>query len=651
MIIYIPLDQVDDNPWQTRQAYDDDYIAELAADIRRNGLLQYPAGRAIRNGDVATLDQFDWRQPANGNGLKLADTDVRVQLAIGHNRLRAFRLLAAEDDAYATMPVQIGSYDDQAMARMAWAENAQRKDLTAVEEAKAIQHAMDDFGWTQRQAAEHFGLARTTVANKLRLLQLPDEVQQANQDGRLSERQALALKPLLEIEQLTGKKKWGSAIGTWGEPASATAVVQKAIEEPDSITSDLIREHQRKMLEHAGKTLPGWLAKAKFDDVDGVEQPQCKGCRYRVNQHCLHSPCIDKKLQTWPEMALAAFSAETGIPTSDVPEVFELDYRERDRVLALYEAGERDQMVCRWFVGGAAARPFGGNAFLYSVRLEEDGRAGIALGYTGVVPLAENGGAGEGNRDGGAGEGNRPPHWQRLPSGQLRDRWSKAVSARRKALKKEIVAQVVAYLDANASNDAIALLATLRKTENDALSVASSLWGYFESWEMEQSLTAFVEGSAPVWAALELGAPQLSADDLTRVALGEWYKERRFSVVDDDKANAVAMLQAAQQRADELDEDLAEHVAVALIDARWWYAQNAPGQSPFDESAAGETAVEESLSKRDQILQDPNADIDDVSAAADDLMKEVIDDLVTEGALPAETEIDDYDEFVGAGDG
>ena len=127
-------------------------IAELAADIYARGLLQPPVGRQV---------------------------DGRVQLAFGHRRLRAYRHIRTQIDAmgWSAMPVNVQTLTDEQMALAAWSENAQRKDITAIEEAQAIKRMMDVFGWSQGDMGSKLGVDRSTVANKLRLLRLPEEVQ------------------------------------------------------------------------------------------------------------------------------------------------------------------------------------------------------------------------------------------------------------------------------------------------------------------------------------------------------------------------------------------------------------------------------------------------------------------------------------------
>jgi ParB/RepB/Spo0J family partition protein len=173
--ILAPLGQIDDNPYQTRQTYDQAGIVELAEDIERmlaarpstKGLIHVPVGRMVGG---------------------------RVQLGVGHRRKRAFDYLHAQHgDGWGHMPLELADLSDEQMMAMAWSENSQREDVSAIEKALAIKRAMDEFGYSLAQVGERWGLSKSAVSNKLRLLSLPDEAQQAIQAGHIGERQGRAL--------------------------------------------------------------------------------------------------------------------------------------------------------------------------------------------------------------------------------------------------------------------------------------------------------------------------------------------------------------------------------------------------------------------------------------------------------------------------
>lgn len=234
-IWYVPLPKLADNPYQTRQRNDPDHVLNLAASLVQMapslpdtaGLQQLPVGRLVRYGD-------GYAYPADLYGDEdavrdlLAGDEAIVELAFGHSRRLAFLVLArgaahvfselagAEQIAvgdiavgdiafdaadYAAMPVLLRPLTDQEMWSHAITENSQRRDLTAIEEAIAIERARNDFGMTYDQAGRLFGKSRGAAANLVRLLQLPEIYQQAILDGRLTERHGRALLPALQYPE------------------------------------------------------------------------------------------------------------------------------------------------------------------------------------------------------------------------------------------------------------------------------------------------------------------------------------------------------------------------------------------------------------------------------------------------------------------
>lgn len=203
MTARIPLERVFDNPFQVRQIYGE--IEELAESIRKMkaarpetcGLMQVATGRVVKpNGrgwDVLNPEEYG-SSVDGGMPLVLEDEpEAVVQIAFAHRRLRAFHFLAESDPDYQTFPVELVQLTDQQMSDLAWEENSKRKDLTPIEEAEALQQAIELFGYTQEQIGLRWGLSQSAVANKLRLLQLPEEAQGAIRGGQITERHGRAL--------------------------------------------------------------------------------------------------------------------------------------------------------------------------------------------------------------------------------------------------------------------------------------------------------------------------------------------------------------------------------------------------------------------------------------------------------------------------
>jgi ParB family chromosome partitioning protein len=177
-----PLDQIAPNPFQTRQAEDPADVARLAESIAQVGLLQIPVGRRDKDKGV-------------------------VQLAFGHTRLAAFKALTQEAHAdpkterwdYDQMPVDVRALTDLAMFELAIRENVDRKDLTPIEEARAMATYRDQFSKTSDDIGELFGLSGSAVRNKMRLLELPASVQERVQAGEIQEGAARRLLALNRI--------------------------------------------------------------------------------------------------------------------------------------------------------------------------------------------------------------------------------------------------------------------------------------------------------------------------------------------------------------------------------------------------------------------------------------------------------------------
>lgn len=157
----IPLNQIVANPDQPRLQFDDEKIAELAQSIKNQGLIQPVVVRKTPEG---------------------------YQLIAGERRVRACRSLGLDK-----VPARVLDADLDGDLEKALVENLQREDLNPIHEALAYQKMMDRIHLTQEQIADRVGKKRTTVANTLRLLRLPDAIQQDILTGRLSEGHARAL--------------------------------------------------------------------------------------------------------------------------------------------------------------------------------------------------------------------------------------------------------------------------------------------------------------------------------------------------------------------------------------------------------------------------------------------------------------------------
>jgi ParB family chromosome partitioning protein len=153
-VLEVRLDQVDENPYQTRNLFDPEMLQELAHSIRTQGVVQPIVVRPAENG--------------------------RYVLIIGERRCRASKLAGRE-----TIPAIVRRVSDQQAAEMTVIENLQRQDLNCLEQAAAFGKLSQQFGLTQQQIGERVGLSRESVSNYMRLLKLPISVIEYLKEGVL----------------------------------------------------------------------------------------------------------------------------------------------------------------------------------------------------------------------------------------------------------------------------------------------------------------------------------------------------------------------------------------------------------------------------------------------------------------------------------
>ncbi len=221
-IVYVPLEKIEDNPFQSRQYYDPDSIEGFADSIEQVGMVQTPRGRVMRGRHV--LQPADVRvfhrtaEPAAGAGGLAGYTFLHtpgsvVQLAVGHRRLRAHRAIEARGagDLVARsakgappghMAVEIAPLTDAEMSDFEIEENDKRAGLSDVEKAEGWAKRVAVFGYTQDELAARYGYKdRASVANIMRLLQLPEHVRQMNREGRVAGSKARVLVALFTTRE------------------------------------------------------------------------------------------------------------------------------------------------------------------------------------------------------------------------------------------------------------------------------------------------------------------------------------------------------------------------------------------------------------------------------------------------------------------
>ncbi len=160
-VVMVRLSDIIPNRFQPRLTFDEEALNELANSIKEHGIIQ---------------------------PLILRDLGSKYEIIAGERRYKAATLAGLTE-----VPAIVGSMDDQTSAELALIENIQRKDLSAIEEAKSYKKILDMGNFTQDELAKRMGKSQSTIANKMRLLALTNEVQVALMNNLISERHARCL--------------------------------------------------------------------------------------------------------------------------------------------------------------------------------------------------------------------------------------------------------------------------------------------------------------------------------------------------------------------------------------------------------------------------------------------------------------------------
>ena len=168
----VGIDKLIPSPYQPRQNFNKEELAELAQSIKENGILQPIVARKINNG--------------------------AIEIIAGERRWRAAQIAGLH-----TVPVILKTLSNKETLELAIIENIQRSNLTPLEEAEAFERLIKEFSLTQQQVSERVGKDRATVANALRLLSLPIKVKNMLLDGKISAGHAKALLSLHDEKTMT----------------------------------------------------------------------------------------------------------------------------------------------------------------------------------------------------------------------------------------------------------------------------------------------------------------------------------------------------------------------------------------------------------------------------------------------------------------
>jgi ParB family chromosome partitioning protein len=235
-LLSVAVAEIATNPYQPRKSFDPTELASLAESIREHGLIQ-PI--TVRPG---------------GPG---------YQIIAGERRYRA-----AMDAGLTHVPVRVIEIDDQRTFEFALVENLQREDLNALEKAQAFQRYVDQFDATHEELAGHLGIDRSTVTNFIRLLELPEAVQESLRSGQITNGHA---RSLLSV----------------AEQADRVSLCRKIIAEALSVrqTEELVRSYRDQTIVEAPSKNPS-AAPAKTNHVASIENSlrQRLGTKIEIKQ-------------------------------------------------------------------------------------------------------------------------------------------------------------------------------------------------------------------------------------------------------------------------------------------------------------------------------------------------------------------------------
>jgi ParB/RepB/Spo0J family partition protein len=349
---------VDDNPWQPRHQVDPAYLEELATDIKVRGLIHCPVVRPHPE------------QPD------------RYQCGAGHNRRDAWKKAFPGQP----MPVEVRAMGDREIAELSIRENSKRRDLSAIERARALQRYVDEFHVTQETAGQLFGLAtQGAVSNLLRLLKLPEDIQGMANRGDLAERHARQFASAAQVLPDKELSKIAKASLKQTDPNDREAFIEDEIQEAVWKNSKPLR---MAIWDRAWPGTPIPVDPRNTGKGAPAEIVACDGCprrrKTRRDDLCTMPACFDLKEIQWRRVQLEHASKRLGIPVATEEQIKDTRvltrlnilfdgtrYQQQENALALIKA-KRATELGLWLL------PLTSDGYNYYGR-EVFGVSGIAL--------------------------------------------------------------------------------------------------------------------------------------------------------------------------------------------------------------------------------------------------------------------------------
>ncbi len=211
--VFVSLDLIDPNPYQPRRTDDKAVVAEIAESIQRNGLLQVPSARQL---------------------------DGRYQLAFGHTRLAAIKLLNTQQaDGYSKMPLIVRDLGDLQMFELGVAENIKRRDLNPIEQAEAMRRYMQEFNKTSAEAGEFFNCSEEYVRSVTRFNELLPEAKEKFAAGKIN---VTTARTMLSMQKVASREviletldRLEKGEDRWGNLEKPEDVIRETLDELDTL--------------------------------------------------------------------------------------------------------------------------------------------------------------------------------------------------------------------------------------------------------------------------------------------------------------------------------------------------------------------------------------------------------------------------------
>lgn len=227
----IPLEKVVYNRYQPRQTMDAGELEKLAQSILQNTMLQKPTARI--------------------------QSDGCYELAFGHRRFEAYKLLAAQDSAYSSMPLIIRELTDEQMFDLAWDENEEREDLNPIDEGIAYATWMREFDKTSKDAGMRFKTSEENIRAKIRLGNLNESVKDKVRSGEINETAARSMLQLQKIASPEVVSQTVAEIAKRKDQKTPDEIIQQVVQR----LSDVVRLWDGDGAPRAGRD--GWLLDMK----------------------------------------------------------------------------------------------------------------------------------------------------------------------------------------------------------------------------------------------------------------------------------------------------------------------------------------------------------------------------------------------------